>query len=67
MMIDHIKATETLKGVGMERENRENNERQEPAKTEMEDKPHGLGTLIGMIALVIVIAILASQCPFNRM
>ena len=64
MMIARIKATETLKGVGMEREN---NERPEPAKTGAEEKTHGLGTLIGMIALVIVVVILASQCPFYRM
>ena len=46
---------------------RENNERPEPAKTEAEEKTHGLGTLIGMIALVIVVVILASHCPFYRM
>jgi hypothetical protein len=64
MMTARIKATETLKGVGMERES---NERQEPAKTGAENKPHGLGTLLAMIALVIAIAILASKCPFDRM
>ncbi|MDR2725421.1 MAG: hypothetical protein LBC90_05025 [Candidatus Adiutrix sp.] len=46
---------------------RESNERQEPAKTGAENKPHGLGTLLAMIALVIAIAILASKCPFDRM
>ena len=44
----------------------ENQKQQEPTKPE-ENKPHGLGTLIGMIALVIFIAILASKCPFSRM
>ena len=44
----------------------EKHERQEPAKTGTEDKPHGLGTLIGMIALVIFVVILASKCPFSR-
>ena len=45
----------------------ENQKQPEPAKTEPEDKPHGLKTLIGMIALVIFIAVLASKCPFDRM
>jgi len=45
----------------------ENNTRPERPKTEPEDKPHGLGTLIGMIALAIFIVILASKCPFDRM
>jgi hypothetical protein len=46
--------------------NQENHERQEEPKTGPEDKPHGLGTLIGMIALVIFAVIVASKCPFYR-